>query len=822
MKLSLKWLSDFVTVDASVEEIARRLSVAGLEVENIERLTPSFSGVVIARVLEVQKHPNADRLSLCEVDSGSGKFSVVCGAPNVQAGMTAALAKVGATLGKEPPLQAATIRGVRSEGMLCSERELGFSDEHKGILALPMDAPIGVPLADYLGLKDVVFDIAVLANRGDCLSILGLAREVSALFGVPLKTPKPRPIKVEKRDGSSASDSGFNVEMTAPDLCPRYAALKMSGIKIGPSPSWMKRRLELSGLRSINNVVDATNYVMLELGQPLHAFDMSKIAEGRIVVRRAGKYREFVTLDNVKRELSPDDLLIADPEKPLAIAGVMGGLNSEVSDNTETILLESAYFEAMTVARTARRLGLRSEASYRFERGIDREGQVPALLRVAEILHDCAGAREDGAIVDCEFRPAPPRKISLDLKKLSALLGAEIPDAEVKRRLIALGANVKKSAQSPNVLDVTPPSYRSDLNEPADLAEEVARLTGLEDVPASLPPRLFKYSPPNREREFFRGAREIMLGAGFTEVDTIAFIAPADNEKFTGLSDGEPVRVQNPLSEELRQLQRSVIPALLEALRFNLNRQAPDFHAFEITKVFSTGKSNLSWDLSWTKQSDRSPHEQNVLAAISYGDYALAEVGKPAVKASFFTVKGVIEVFLGALGILERVSFAPPESGALRFLHPGRSAKISLDGEMLGYIGELHPREAMARDLNHTCVVAELDLEKLISYGFSPRRAVEPPPRFPAVRRDLALVVDRETPANAIVKTVRQIAGHLLEEATVFDVYQGGSIPPDKKSVALALTYRGKDRTLTDEEVNRVHAALVEAACKRLGAELRQ
>ena len=808
MKLSLKWLNDFVTVDASVEELARRLSVAGLEVENIERLTPSFSGVVIARVLDVQKHPNADRLHLCEVDSGFGKFSVVCGAPNVQAGMTAALAKVGATLGKEPPLQAATIRGVRSEGMLCSERELGFSDEHKGILALPMDAPIGTPLADYLGLEDVVFDIAVLANRGDCLSVLGLAREVSALFGAPLKTPKPHPIKVEKRDGSSASHSGISVELTAPDLCPRYAALQMSGIKIGPSPSWMKRRLELSGIRSINNVVDATNYVMLELGQPLHAFDLSKISEGRIIVRRAGKYREFVTLDNVKRELSSDDLLIADPEKPLAIAGVMGGLNSEVSDNTETILLESAYFEAMTVARTARRLGLRSEASYRFERGIDREGQVHALLRVAEILRESAGAREDGAIVDCEFRPAPVRKISLDLKKLAALLGAEIPDAEVKRRLVALGAMVKKSAQSGNAFEVTPPSYRSDLNEPADLAEEVARLTGLEDVPASLPPRQFKYSPPNREREFFRGTREIMLGAGFTEVDTIAFIAPADNEKFPGLGDGEPVRVQNPLSEELRQLQRSVIPALLEALRFNLNRQAPDFHAFEIIKVFS--------------MEGNTPREQNVLAAISYGDYALAEVGKPAVKANFFTVKGVLEVFLGALGILERVSLAAPKNEQLRFLHPGRSAIVSLDGEMFGYLGELHPREAMARDLNQTCAVAELDLEKLIAYGFSPRRAIEAPPRFPAVRRDLALVIDREMPVAAVLQTVRHIASDLLEEAEVFDVYQGGSIAPNKKSVALALTYRGKHRTLTDEEVNRVHAALVEEACKRLGALLRE
>ena len=350
MKLPLKWLREFVATDESVEEISRRLSVAGLEVENIERLTPSFEGVTIARVLDVQKHPNADRLHLCQVDSGSEKFSIVCGAPNVQAGMTAALACVGATLGKEPPLQAAVIRGVRSEGMLCSERELGLSTEHAGILSLPLDAPIGMPLADYLGLDETVFEVAVLANRGDCLSILGLAREVSALFDQRLILPRLKTLKIDRRAGAPKADAAFSVEMAAPELCPRYAALKMTGIKIGPSPMWMKRRLELCGTRSINNVVDATNYVMLELGQPLHAFDMTKLSGGKIVVRRAGDDREFVTLDNERRELAPADLLIADAEKPLAIAGIMGGLNSEVSDSTTTILLERNATTTFSIA----------------------------------------------------------------------------------------------------------------------------------------------------------------------------------------------------------------------------------------------------------------------------------------------------------------------------------------------------------------------------------------------------------------------------------------------------------------------------------------
>ncbi len=813
MKLPLKWLREFVNIDASVEEISRRLSVAGLEVENIERLTPSFEGVTIARVLDVQKHPNADRLNLCQVDGGSEKFSVVCGAPNVQAGMTAALACVGAKLGKEPPLQAAVIRGVRSEGMLCSERELGLSAEHAGILSLPLDAPIGMPLADYLGLDETVFDVAVLANRGDCLSILGLAREVSALFDVRLALPRPRTLKIDRRDGAPRADGAFTVEMAAPELCPRYAALKVTGIKLGPSPMWIKRRLELCGTRSINNVVDATNYAMLELGQPLHAFDLAKISGGKIVVRRAGSDREFITLDDEKRTLAPDDLLIADAEKPLAIAGIMGGQNSEVSDSTATILLESAYFEPMTVARTARRLGLRSEASYRFERGVDRMGQVAALFRVAELLRQCAAAREDGSIVDCDVRAAAPRGITLDPKKLAALLGVEIPAPEVRRRLLALGATVKKSAQGKNLLTVTPPPYRSDLNEPADLAEEVARLTGLEDIPAELPARRFAYAPPNREREFFRGAREIVQGAGFTEMDTLAFATIGDNEKFAGIANGEPLRVQNPLSEELRQMRRSLVPALIEALRFNLNRQAPNFHAFEIAKVYSLESG--------------APVERVALAALSYGDYAIAEVGKPAVKASFFTMKGVLEALLGALGLGERVSYHPPTStasgdGELRFLHPGRCAKVILDEGVIGYLGELHPREAMERDLSEPCVVCELDLEKLKAYGFTPRRTIEPPPRFPAVRRDLALVVDREFPAAAVVKTIRELGREMLEDVAVFDVYEGQSVVSGKKSIALALIYRAKDRTLTDDEVNRVHAALVEAARARLGAELRQ
>jgi phenylalanyl-tRNA synthetase beta chain len=806
MKLPLSWMRDFVSVDAPVEEISRRLSFAGLVVENVEKLVPGFAGVFAARVVNVEKHPNADRLNLCEVDAGAkGQFKVVCGAPNVKAGMVAPLALVGAQLGKEPPLEAAVIRGVKSEGMLCSERELGLSQDHAGILALGADAPIGGDVAAYLHLDEVVLDVEITPNRGDCLSVLGLAREVAALFGARLRAPRLR-----AAHSAGAPDGArfmLSVSIHAPDLCPRYAALAMTGIKIGPSPSWLKRRLELCGMRALNNVVDATNYVMLELGQPLHAFDFGKIAEGGLVVRRAGETTEFVTLDNLKRMLEPNDLLIADRDKPLAIAGVMGGLNSEVSESTGTILLESAYFEPMTIARTARRLGLRSEASYRFERGIDRAGQVGALIRAAELIRRIARGREASPIADFEPRKAEPREIALDLGAMESLLGVAIPPGVARSRLKSLGSQV--STRSKGVLAVVPPSFRSDLVEQADLIEEVARLGGLEDIPALLPARVSALAPVNHEREFIKGTREVMLGCGLTEAATIAFIAPADNARFSGIQTGtRAVKVTNPLSAELSELRVSLMPGLVTSLRFNLNREAHAFHAFEIGKSF-----RMNGDLAT---------EQLHLAAVSYGQYALAAVGEQSVTAGFFSLKGIIETYFDALGILPRVSFKAIEPADASFLHPGRSAVVALDDAPIGLIGELHPAQAMRLDLNDSCAIFELDLSSFISYGFSPPKTFQSPPKFPAVRRDLALVLDRNFPADMVLRTVRECGASLLESVEVFDVYEGTAVAAGKKSVALACRYRAKDRTLTDEEVNRIHAVLVEQARMRLGAELRQ
>jgi phenylalanyl-tRNA synthetase beta chain len=824
MRLPLSWLREFVAVEADTEELCQRLTMAGLEVESLDQIAQGFTDVFVGRVLGVERHPNADRLSVCDVDVGAaGRYRVVCGAPNVRVGMTAAFARVGARLtggvhgqglGRledVQPLQAAVIRGVQSEGMLCSELELGLSADHQGIVELESEAKPGDPLQGYLQVPDVVLDIAITPNRGDCLSILGLAREIAALFHSKLKLPRFKPVKVLPSVGN-ASGISINVEIHASELCPRYAAFAMNEVTIGLAPVWMRRRLELCGMRSVNNVVDVTNYVMLEIGQPLHAFDLAQIVDNRIIVTRAGDEHEFETLDGIQRTLQPDDLLIADREKPLAIAGVMGGRNSEVSAPTTSVLLESAYFEPMTIARTARRLNLRSEASYRFERGVDRAGQVNAILLASELLGRVATAKQASPLIDVEPQSATERRIQLDIRSLDSLLGASIPPPEIRRRLKSLGARIEAEAR--NRLVVVPPTFRPDINEPADLAEEVARLAGLSEIPASLPQRATVTAVPNAERRFMKKLRDILAGCGMVEAKTIAFIAPDENQRFPGFIAGkskpakaEPLRVVNPLSAELSQMRLSLLPALLTALRFNLNREATAFHSFEIGKVFSLV--------------DGTALELQRLGGVSYGDYTMGGVDQPAVKAGFFTLKGVLETCLLAIAMQRRTLFEPAPPEIAPYLHPGRAAQFSCDGSVLGLIGELHPAEAMRLELNHPCVLFEVDLANLMAYATGGTHVVQPPPRFPAIRRDLALVVDRDFLADTVVQTLSALDVALLESVELFDVYQGESIPTGKKSVALACRYRAKDRTLTDEEVNRAHSLVIEQARSRLGAELR-
>lgn len=818
MKLPLSWLKDFVTVEADLDELCRRLTLAGLEVEAVDHLVPAFTDVFVAKVEAVERHPNADRLSLCEVEAGPvGHFRVVCGAPNVRSGMTAALAIIGSRLAvgahgsgtgcleDAVPLQAAVIRGVPSQGMLCSEMELNLSKDHEGILELPHDSPLGVPLAEVLQLPDVVLDLAITPNRGDCLSILGLAREIAALFDVPLKQATLHPVQLAEPVESDGWEP-VSVEMRAPELCPRYSALPMTGVKIGPSPFWLRRRLELCGMRALSNVVDITNYVMLELGQPLHAFDATQIADHSIIVRRAGNDRDFVTLDGLNRSLDPNDLVIADRKGALAIAGVMGGQNSEVSDGTTSLILESAYFEPPTIARTARRLGLRSESSYRFERGIDRAGQVNALLRAGALVRQLAGGREAAPVLDAEPRPAPRREIDVDLGVVGSILGVTIPTVGVKRRLHAIGAKIQEADR--NHLKVIAPSFRPDITETADLAEEIARLDGLREIPSTLPVRDATVASPDRNRLLARKLRDLVASCGVVEAKTIAFVAADDNQRFPGLLVVDPLTVTNPLSAELSQMRASLLPGLLTSLRFNLNREAVAAHLFELGKTFGLqGGTAIEFER---------------IAGVSYGDYAYGGIGHQPIKASFFSVKGILEACLSALAPYSGIAFEPLPSERFRFLHPGRSALIKHQESLMGIIGEIHPAEALRYELVEPCVLFELDLSSVIAYCSQSHQPIITPPRFPAIRRDVALVLDKDFPAGDILAAFSAVNSPFLESVELFDVFEGGTLPSGKKSVALTCRYRSTERTLTDDEVNRVHAALVEQTAARLGADLRR
>jgi phenylalanyl-tRNA synthetase beta chain len=811
MKLPLSWLKEFVPGDLDPGVLTERLSMAGLEVEAVERLKPAFSDVVVAKVLRVERHPNAERLSVCEVDGGgAGRLNVVCGAPNVRAGMTSALAVVGARLAAEknagdqacgPALEAAVIRGVRSEGMLCSERELGLFDDHRGIVALPDDAPVGQSLADYLELDDCVFDVAVTPNRGDCLSILGLAREVAALLGRKLSPARTKRIRSVKRAAEN-SIAPIAIEITAPDLCPRYAALPMAKIAISDSPLWLRRRLKACGMRPVNNVVDVTNYLMLEIGQPLHAFDLDRLRQHRVIVRRAGEDRELETLDHVKRPLLKDDLVIADGEGPVAIAGVMGGLTSEVDNSTTRILLESAFFDPPSVTRTSRRLGLVSEASYRFERGVDRQGQIAALYRAAQLLSEVARGCEAGAVIDVEPQPQPIRQVEFSTKLITGLLGAAIPAGEAARRLRALGIKVKRTGK--DSLEAVIPSFRADLREGADLAEEVARLTGLADIP-TLPCRpSAEVGGEDQRRELLRAIGERLSACGLSEIKSLAFTAPEENRTFGRLQGTGPVKVTNPLSAELSELRQSLICGLVAALRFNLRREAQACHLFELGKVFYREHDELREGLR--------------VAALSYGELAFRGLGERGRRADLFTLKGMIEGCLDTLGLVDKAEFVRLPGELAPYLHPGTATDVRLKtGGLLGRLGELHPELALTLEVDYPVAVCELDVGELITYG-SLRKPVAPPPRFPAVRRDLALLLDRDFPAAQVRSVIAQADASLLESVELFDVYEGGSLPAGKKSVAVTCRYRAKDRTLTDQEVNLLHATVTSFAIERLGA----
>ncbi len=800
MKVTLNWLREFVPIVLPLNRLADRLAMAGFEVESLtEQGDAAFT---VAQIIQINPHPQSDHLVVCHVTTGGDAFPVVCGAANMKVEDRVALALEGVSLPDGRRVERTEIRGQASCGMLCSEQELGLSADHSGLLILPQTAPLGAKLYDFLGLRDTVLDIAVTANRGDCLSVAGLAREIAALTGATftLKTPRVR------ERGAEISTLA-RVRIDDPDLCPRYAARAFEGVRVAPSPVWMRWRLEAVGLRSINNLVDITNYVMIERGQPLHAFDLPSLAGAEIIVRRARDMKALHTLDDQERPLDAEDLLICDRDRGVAIAGVMGGANSEVRASTTTVLLESAYFVPETIRRTARRLGMRSEASYRFQRGVDPQGTVQALDRAAALIHELAGGRVSRGVIDVAPRPFQPRTIPLRAQRVDAFLGTLVPAEEIKPLLRTLGLTVTKTGKA--TWQVTPPSYRSDITQEADVIEEIARLRGYDTIPTTLPKSSVQEKKHDEEGILGRRLRTVLAHQGLAEMLNMSFTSARLNVLFPGIfADAVAIALMNPLSQEDAEMRLSLLSNVVRALQLNIRQGENHVAAFEVGKVFSLPQG--------AALDQRQEHL--CVSGILYGSWPSAGMGKEAPAFTFADLKGLIETVWQESHPAHALQWTRVQGAP--FLHPGKAATLVANGQPLGVAGALHPTHCAELALEDTPWMFELDFTALSQYA-QPVNTYRSLPRFPAVVRDIALIADEELPAQAVIDSVQTLANPLITDLHLFDLYRGTPIPERKKSLAYSIAYRAPDRTLTAQEVNTLHAQVVEHIVQTLGVDIR-
>lgn len=819
MNVSYQWLEQYVDLSGvSARELAELLTRGGVEVDGVESRNQGVDKVVVGYVVEKEKHPDADKLNVCKVDvGGEERLQIVCGAPNVDAGQKVPVALVGANLPGGLKIKRAKLRGVESQGMICSAKELGLNDKllpkeiQEGILVLPEAAEIGADIVSMLGIDDEVLDLDLTPNRSDCLSMLGVAYEVGALLDRPVKLPAVS-------DGLAETDKrtsdAVRIEVEAKEDCPHYAARIMEGVTIAPSPLWLQNRLMAAGIRPINNVVDVTNFVMLEFGHPLHAFDADTLADGgsRIVVRHAREGERMTTLDGQERELEPHMLLITDGEKPIALAGVMGGENSEVTQGTTRILLESARFSGRSVRRTSRELGLRSEASLRYEKEVNPEAVIPALNRAAALLCRLAGGRAHGGHAEaCADMPSPV-SVPLSVQRVNEMLGTALTADDIRALFARLGFAVEGSGES---FLITAPLRRGDMVRDVDLIEEIARLYGYDNIPTTLVRGETTPGALTKAQRVAREVRRVLTGAGLHEAVTYSLTVEGRARSFPGLFDApglHTIRLSMPMSEERSVLRTSVLPHLVEAAVHNRNRNEDDVALFELGSVFLSEEEGTLTSL---------PQERRTLAAIITGAKTAPHWTELArTKVDFYDLKGILEKLTSYLGVDTVYEASAPAA-----FHPGRTADVFIvSGEgtrtRLGRIGQLHPEVQAEWELDDTYVF-ELDFEALAEAA-DLRADYAPLPRYPAASRDIAVVVDRAVPAGELLATIREGGGEFLESVRVFDVYTGERIGSDKKSVAFALVYRHGERTLTDEEIHKAHENVTSLLLERHGAELRK
>lgn len=802
MKISLDWLRQYVDIDIKPVELADMLTMAGFEVEAVIDPYEHLAGVVAGKITDITPHPDADRLACCSVNTGGRTCRIVCGAPNIKTGMIAACAMPGTVLPSGTRIESGSIRGQASEGMLCSETELGLGRDASGIMIIDDATRPGIPLADALCLSDTVFEIGLTPNRPDCLSFTGIAREVAALLNKKLKRPD-----IQIRESETDIREMTSVSIENPGMCPRYSARLLTGIKVQKSPEWLQRRLLSIGIKPINNIVDITNYVMMETGQPLHAFDFHQLAEKRIVVRTlSASERTFTTLDGKQRSIEEDMLMICDGHGPVAIAGVMGGENSEIEDTTTDVLIESAHFDPVSIRKAGKRLGLSTDASYRFERGVDPEGTVYAMNRAAMLMMETAG----GTIARGSIDEYPGRKdiepIRLGTEKTNRHLGTSLTTEEIAHHLFSVEFAVTKTA--PGTMIVRRPSFRVDVSRPEDLMEEVARLSGYNNIPTTFPVVSAKTEPPLRSFEVKADIRELMAGFGFNE--TIHYSFTAKNGERLELPDGDirwnELPLVNPISENQSVMRTSLIPSLLEACQKNIFRQEQDLQFFEIGKAFySHGLEEL-------------PGETGLLSAVWTGARRPRLWQEKTVPCDFYDIKGALESLFMALKI-KPVACRQAPLNRCGYTRPGCSAIVLADNTDIGIVGELKPSVLERFDIRQPIFAFEINVDLMMSLvpestGFTQI------PRFPATSRDMTLIMDENVAAADIVAKIEASQVDIIEDIAIFDVYRGKPIAPGKKSLSIRITYRSHEQTLEDGPVNALHQKITEKLLSAFDAGL--
>jgi phenylalanyl-tRNA synthetase beta chain len=805
MKISLNWLKDYVDIDIDVNQLADALTMAGLEVESVTDRYAYLDSVVVGKIVDISPHPNADKLSICNVDMGEGSQSIVCGAPNIHVGNLVPVVLPGTELPSGITVQESAIRGEMSHGMLCSESELGLGDDTSGVLMLADTARPGTRIKTAMNLSDAAMEIDLTPNRSDCLSFLGIAREIAAILKNDLNYPK---IKLPAGDRPISEQTSVVIE--APGHCFRYAARLISGVQIGPSPSWLRNRLESIGLRSINNVVDVTNFVLMEYGQPLHAFDFDRLEEHRIVVRTAKEGEQFTTLDGVERKLSSDMLVICDGRKPVALAGVMGGVNSEVVTGTKNILIESAYFNPISIRRTSKRLGLKSESSHRFERGVDPGGVMSALDRAAQLMLETAGGSMAEGVIDEYPRPTSQRVIQLSVSRTNSLLGTNLSTAAIADHLRSIELDVK--IYDDDRLEVITPTFRVDLERPVDLVEEVARLEGYDKIATTYPLASIISNKPNRKLPRRKDLLASLVGCGFSQIITYSFIAERSCDQLS-LSSDDPrrrmVRILNPLTEDQTVMRTSLIPGLFNTMIHNQNQNNEDLRIFELGKVFFHTKE------------DALPEEAEMISGLWTGSRQEKSWHAGETTADFYDIKGVVEKVLGDLSV-PLIRFQKPEDYArIPYLKRGYSAEIFSDGVYLGEVGEVSVDVLEKFDLKKPVFIFDLNFDTILS-KISEVKSSKGFSRFPAVSRDLALILDNTVEVQGIIDYLKGLGEELIEYIEIFDVYEGKPIPQGKKSVAFRIIYRSPEKTLEDAEVNDLHDEISQKVLKHFKAEFRE